>query len=439
MRAKKRNVSARKHHAWVVAVSMGLGHERAAYPLRELSPTGKIISANNYPHIPAADREFWRASRDFYEFVSAIERLPLLGKLAFGFFDRFQKVEGFYPQRDLRGPTFVTKRIARAFRKGWGKHFIQTLGKKPFPLLTTFFVPALMAEHFEYPGPIYCVVTDVDIPRSWVPLGPEQSRIRYCVPTPRTADRLKQYGVREEYIFLTGFPLPKENLGSPKFEIARRDTASRLVNLDPDRVYWMRYEALLKKYLGRLPEKPTHPLTLMFSIGGAGAQKEIALQALESLAPYVKRRELIFTLALGTKDETKKYVIDAIRDAGLAKLLGNGIALLWDGDAEKYFAAMNRALRTTDILWSKPSELSFYAALGIPLIIAPPLGSHEEKNQDWLVVLGAGMDQNDPRYASEWIFDRIRSGWFAEAAMQGFVEGEKRGTFEIERLIRLQE
>jgi hypothetical protein len=38
--------------AWVVAVDMGYGHQRAAYPLRHLSPTGKVILANNYAGIP---------------------------------------------------------------------------------------------------------------------------------------------------------------------------------------------------------------------------------------------------------------------------------------------------------------------------------------------------------------------------------------------------
>jgi len=245
----------KKPLAWVIAADMGLGHQRSAYPLCEFSPKGEVLAANNYPHIPSRDKAFWKASREFYEFVSTLERLPLLGKFVFGFFDRFQKVEGFYPQRDLSKPTLIVKRITAALEKGWGKHFIQSLSKNPLPFLTTFFVPALMAEYFDYPAPIYCVVTDVDIARSWTPLQPKQSRIHYLVPTPRTAERLKQYGVREEYIFLTGFPLPKENLGSLKFEIARRDTAGRILNLDPNRIYRPRYEALIKKYLRRLPEK----------------------------------------------------------------------------------------------------------------------------------------------------------------------------------------
>ena len=37
-----------------------------------------------------------------------------------------------------------------------------------------------------------------------------------------------------------------------------------------------------------------------------------------------------------------------------------------------YFAAFNALLAETDILYTKPSELSFFAALEIPLGCAPP-------------------------------------------------------------------
>ena len=45
------------------------------------------------------------------------------------------------------------------------------------------------------------------------------------------------------------------------------------------------------------------------------------------------------------------------------------------------------------------------------------------------------MDQDDPDYADQWLFDLLNSGWFAEAAMQGFVEVEKLGTYNIQKII----
>ena len=38
-------------------------------------------------------------------------------------------------------------------------------------------------------------------------------------------------------------------------------------------------------------------------------------------------------------------------------------------DKPSYFNQFNRWLRDTDILWTKPSELVFYCALGIPILL----------------------------------------------------------------------
>ena len=38
--------------AWVVAVNMGYGHQRAAHPLRDLAYKGQVICANDYDGIP---------------------------------------------------------------------------------------------------------------------------------------------------------------------------------------------------------------------------------------------------------------------------------------------------------------------------------------------------------------------------------------------------
>ena len=69
-----------------------------------------------------------------------------------------------------------------------------------------------MAEFFEYPGKIFCVICDTDIARAWAPLEPKKSKIKYFAPTERVVERLKLYGVKPENIFLTGYPLPLENV-----------------------------------------------------------------------------------------------------------------------------------------------------------------------------------------------------------------------------------
>ena len=102
---------------------------------------------------------------------------------------------------------------------------------------------------------------------------------------------------------------------------------------------------------------------------------------------------------------------------------------------QTYFANFNQALRTTDILWTKPSELVFYTALGLPVIIAPPLGAHEHFNAKWLVQMGTGLPQEDPRYTNEWLFDWLNKGILAEAAWEGFMEAPKLGVYNIEDVV----
>jgi hypothetical protein len=102
---------------------------------------------------------------------------------------------------------------------------------------------------------------------------------------------------------------------------------------------------------------------------------------------------------------------------------------------KEYLTAFNKILRKTDILWTKPSELSFYCGLGIPIIISPPIGAHEQYNMKWLIDIGGGIPQKDVRFTNEWLFDKILSGRLAEAAWNGFVNAQNKGTFNIQRVI----
>ncbi len=246
-------------------------------------------------------------------------------------------------------------------------------------------------------------------------------------------NRLKLYGVKPENIILTGYPLPKENIGENS-KILKEDMAHRLLNLDPNKKYRKMYAPLIKGTLGKLPEKPNHPLTIMFSIGGAGAQKEIPLYAIESLRQKIKDRKLRFIISVGVRGELRKYFADNLK--GLK--LDGWVHILSGATMDEYFKNFNEALRETDILWTKPSELSFYAGLGLPIIIAPIIGSQEDFNQRWLFHIGAAVAQENPKYADQWLYDYLNAGDFAEMAMQGFVEIEKMGAYNIENIIQKQ-
>lgn len=410
---------------------MGYGHQRTAHPLRDIAFMGEVVRANNYVGMSEKDKKIWHLTREFYEFISRFRRMPIVGEIVFSIFDEFQRIVSYYPKRDLSGPTFSLRNIFFSIRKGWGRDLISRLEKNPLPIISTFFTPAFMAEEFCYPGDIYCVICDADINRVWVSLDPKNSRIKYFASNSWTRDRLKLYGVKPENIFYTGYPLPKENIGGRDMDILKHDLANRIINLDPKGKYRRLYKPLIKSYLGDLPSKSDHPLTIMFSIGGAGAQKEIALDIINSLKKEIQENKIRIILATGTREGLGKYFAKNIN--GLK--LDGWVHVLYEKDITQYFDSFNQALRETDVLWTKPSELSFYAGLGIPIVIAPSIGSQEDFNRKWLLHVGAAALQENPKYTEQWFFDMLNAGDFAEMAMQGFIEIEKMGTYNIEKII----
>lgn len=420
--------------AWVVTVDMGYGHQRATYPLKDLAYQG-IIDANNYPGMPSSDKKIWQQSTAGYEAISRFKKVPLIGELSFNFFDYWQSIDQFYPRRDLSHPSLQLKMTYQMIKdKNWGQHLINKLAKKPLPLITPFFTTAFMAEIFKYPGDIYLIVCDTDISRAWAPLDSRSSKIKYFAPTARVVERLKLYGVRHENIILTGFPLPKENLGGPNLPTIKRDLKERIVHLDPNRIYYNEYQKTITTWLGisRLPGVDRHPLTVTFAVGGAGTQQELGITVAQSLKPEIIKGKIKLILVAGSREEIKHYFKQELIKLKLSHL----VPIIYNHNKLKYLADFNRLLHTTDILWTKPSELSFYCALGLPIIIAPPIGSQEKFNRQYLRKMGAGLEQEDPRYTNEWLIDWHQNGFLAEAAMQGFIEGNKLGTYNIEQIIQ---
>lgn len=416
---------------------MGYGHERAAYGLRDLA-SGEIITANAYPGIPQKDKTLWAESRKLYEAISRLKRIPVLGDALFELMDRVQRIPLFYPRRDLSKPSYQVLQTYYSIEKlGLCRHLIDKLAKKPKPLVCTFFIPAFAAETFDYPGDIYIVICDADMSRAWVPKDPKKSRIKYFAPNGRVVERLKLYGVRAENIFLTGFPLPKELVGGAEGHIIKKDLLARLCNLDPNGIFTSRYSRVLESWLGpgTCPMRPTHPLTLTFSVGGAGAQMGLAIDVLKSLKPRLLKQEITFRLTAGTKKDIADAFQKEIRDLGMHKLLGQNLFVDYFPDRPSYFIEFSKILRKTDILWTKPSELSFYCGAGIPIVMAPSIGSQERFNRMWLKTVGGGVTQNDPKYANEWLFDWLQSGGLARIAWNGFIEAPTHGSYRIEQII----
>ncbi len=429
--------------AYIVTVDMGYGHQRAVYPLKDIAASpvgwgekGMIITANNYAGIPRSDRAKWEGGRKIYEKISRMKRLPLVGDYIFGVMDYLQRIEPFYPNRDLSKPTLQVKQLYSMVKGGVGKHLIDELNKKPLPYVTSFFTTAFFAEVHGYKGDIYCLCTDTDISRAWVSLEPKKSRINYFAPNKRVKERLMLYGVREKMIYVTGFPLPKENIGN-NAKILKQSLSFRVKNLDPNGRFQHKYLHTLTHYLGKqfVKVRSNHPLTLMFAVGGAGAQREIGGEILKSLKTKINNGELKLILVAGSRNDVYRYYSDFVTDNCKKGVCNKYVEIIYDENKLEYFKKMNKALLTTDIVWTKPSEMSFYAGLGLPIIMSPTIGSQEDFNRAWLHSVGAGVEQEDPRYADEWLFDWLKSGWLAQAAMEGFLDAPRNGAYHIEDIV----
>lgn len=425
----------------VISTDMGYGHQRAAYPFMDSAYHG-IITANHYQGISHWEQKAWSRGRRWYELISRFKNLPILGEAAFAVMDYMQRIKPFYPRRDLSKQSQQLKYFYQQIKKGLGKSLIEQLNndwpvgaKGPLPFLTTFFAPAYFAEYHGYKGRIYCIVCDADVARAWAPMNPATSKINYLVPNRRVKDRLQLYGVKPGKIFVTGFPLPKENIGGLSQKIVRADLAERLVNLDPRGVYRHKYAKLIEDYLCPVKDlqKPKRPLTITFAVGGAGAQRDIGVMLLRRLQKHLKANQLGLNLIAGTRNDVYLYYQSTIRQYQLDKC--DNLKIIYDEDKMTYFKIFNKVLRQTDILWTKPSELIFYSSLGLPIIMAEPVGSQEEYNRGWLLAIGSGVDSQDPLYVDEWLFDWLDSGWLAEAAMEGFLDAPRLGTYNIENIV----
>ena len=436
MTPKKKNQTVQ---AWIISVDMGYGHQRAAYPLKDIAYE-RMITANNDKIISVKEKKLWNRTRQFYEFVSRLSHVPIIGPLTFGVYDSFQKISPLFPYRNLSKPNWSVRLLKRMILRGLCASLIDYTSKNDLPVVTTHFIPALA---YHYHGrEVYCVVTDSDVNRIWVPDNPQTGKITYFSPGKHATLRLTEYGVPPERIVETGFPLPKENVGVQS-ELCKHDLLARLVNLDPKKVFFEKYKGMIQDKL--LPGKKldiekvskyhTHPLTITFMVGGAGVQKEIAIDILTSFREEIEKGNIRINLVAGTKIEIKEFFEKEIQKQNL-QTITPVVQIIFALDKRTYFEKINAALRTTDILWTKPSEMSFYTGLGIPLIMCTPIGDHENFNREWILHIGSGIDQKDPAFTKEWLNYWIEEGRLADCAIQGFIDAPAQGTYHIENYLR---
>ncbi len=414
----------------VVAVDMGYGHLRAAAPLAEALGT-EVLQVDRAPLVAPGEERLWRRVRRGYEAVSRLSQLPLAGRPLRWLLDTVTDIPRLHPYRDLSAPTRGVLTLERLVRRNLGQGLVARLRATGAPLLTTFYSPAIVADRAGL-EPIFCVVTDTDLNRIWAPVDPGRTRIRYLVPTRRAARRLRAYGVPEDRIAFTGFPLPDALVGGPALPALKRNLAARLVRLDPSGEFRRAMPEELAHFLGALPrEEEGRPPLVTYAVGGAGAQADLARAFLPGFRRALEDGRIRVALVAGVRAEVEARFREDARRAGMEELLGGPLEILRAPSFPEYYARFNALLARTDVLWTKPSELTFYGALGLPLVLSPPVGVHERYNRRWARESGAGLKQRDPRFAAEWLGDALADGLLAAAAWAGYMRLPKFGLYRI--------
>jgi len=414
----------------VLAVDMGYGHLRAATSLASALAT-EVTRLDQAPLASRAEEWLWRLSRWSYESTSRLSQLPWVGGLGRYGLNQVTHIPQLHPARDLSKPTLTVRLLEHAMEWGLGAGLMSEVAHNGTPVLATFFAPALAADRSRH-ARVYCVVTDSDISRAWVPSEPGRSSIRYLVPSHRARRRLRAYGVAAEKIQFTGFPLPPELVGGPELIVLRRNLAARLSRLDPRRTFRTAHRQSLARSLEESQERASSgPPLITFVVGGAGAQAEMARPLLQGLRPALARGRIRLCLAAGTKPAVAGRFERWARAAGLDPASGTAVEILFEEKVETYFKRFNERLAETDLLWTKPSEMTFYGALGIPLILGPPVGIHERYNRRWALENGACLEPRNLHCAGDWITEWLNDGTLAAAAWTGFVRLPKLGLYRI--------
>ncbi len=418
--------------AWVITAEMGYGHQRAVHPFGDMAEGG-IISLGSDPSTPLSERRLWKRLLRIYELLSRLKRLPVMGGLLFKVIDSLLSIPPWYPLQQRSAPSLQVRILKQLIRWGLCRGVLSKIRQQPLPVVTSFYASAVAADLANI-TPLYCIICDADLGRAWVASEPARSKIEYCVPCGRAAKRLKSYGVPRERIHLSGFPLPESLIGGLDMPVLKQDLGQRLHYLDPQERFLRHHGFVMEKFLGRehCVFRNDRCLTLSFAVGGAGAQQDIGRIITERLHDHILAGRIRLNLVAGIRPEVQDFFL-RLKARQLPGV--DGLRIVGGNSLSEYFDNFNVAMRQTDILWTKPSELSFYCALGIPIIMAPAIGPQERFNRKWLFEIQAGMDQENPACVDEWLFDLLKYGRLADAAWAGFLKARKMGTYHIRELV----
>ncbi len=384
---------------------MGFGHLRAAH---NISSYGRspVLRVDMPPYTNRVDNFLWKGSQTIHTHASRDKEGS--DRLLYDWFESLMKL----PENGTPQSLAPSKFISTMRKLGAGEKLFSIVKEKSPALLHTFYLPAMLLAYRDYRGENYLILCDTDFHRVWVPLEPRKYELKYCVPIASSADRLVSYGVDWKKIFVTGFPLPAAITGGRDLRVLERGFNARKT---------------------RLESNSNMPLTIMFPFSGAGAYSNVLADLVSSIILDLKEGGLRLIVSCGNNEHALQKAENIFVNYGLEDL--ENAEIMFDEDIFRSFDEFNEALKLADVIITKPSEMVFYAALGIPLIFLPPIGAHEERNRDYLFENGCAVNMVPPPDFPRWIYRSRMNGLLMEMAENGFTKLPKTGSVVIDELV----
>jgi hypothetical protein len=125
-----------EQNAWIISANMGLGHQRATYPLRHLAYDDIQLFGENQM-TQRNEKKLWRTFQGSYEFISRTRQFPLIGPTLFNILDVLQSITPYYPRRDQSRPSLQVRSLYSLISRGLGGGMGRKLNSAELPVITS--------------------------------------------------------------------------------------------------------------------------------------------------------------------------------------------------------------------------------------------------------------------------------------------------------------
>lgn len=321
----------------ILSVSAGAGHVRCAQAIEEAA-TARGIEARHIDVMELVPRLFRALYAEAY--LSLVNRNPAL----WGY---------LYHSSDRKRPDAIANRLRTRIEHMNARAFMSALQDwQPDRIVCTHFLPAALLARLRrkqtYARPTWVAVTDFDVHALWVQHGLDG----YCAAAEEIAWRMRDRGLADTAIAVTGIPIVRAFRERPS-----REECARELGIRPDRT------------------------TFLMLSGGHG------VGALDTLAQRLLALEGDFQIvALAGRNAELLGKLHQLAGAHPGRLFPLG-----------FTKTPERVMACADLAIGKPGGLTTAECLafGLPMIVVSPIPGQEERNADYLLENGAAMKAHD--------------------------------------------